>query len=71
MHCAVLSAILSQVIPPLHRLWPCGRKDLAPEVGTYDNSSAMIYTDIIIINIGCLVTKLCAMRTYFLTDYLN
>ena len=49
----------------------CGRKDFTLTVGADDNNLATNYPVIIIINIGYLVTKLCVLRTYFLTDYLT
>lgn len=46
-------------------------KNFVPALGADDSKLATNYPGIIIINIGCLVTKLCVVRTYFLTDYLN
>jgi hypothetical protein len=62
---------LPQLFQTLHHLWPCGRQDFAPAVGAFDNKLATNYPVIIKINISYLVTKLCAVRTYFQTDHLN
>ena len=56
--CPVLSAIVSQLFPPLNHLYVCFRQDFASALTTEDSRSATNSPDITMVSAVFLVTKL-------------